>query len=1402
MDLAELGFKIDTSGIKKAADDLDKMGRESRRATDELTKMGASSESVSRRAVSGAGGMGRAMTSLIAIVMAAAAAIAYATSKTLDFAKTLNNATAALNTNSEALQIWMRGAQSLGIEGDKMRDIFKDINDKLGELSLTGSGEAKDAFDALGLKIRDFQGLKADQSLLKIGEAMRQSSLTGAQKTTVLEMLADDLSLLMPLLTDGGKKLKDINDLAVRSGALINQRDLSTLNSVNIELSKISTAWDGLVNETGIAGAELFSSLGISSAITDSIIGFKNSILSLKKEASFISNVWSDASKQIASSFPLLGEYTDKYFSALSDISSDYADFIRKFYTYLPIWAKAAFDATYSFAGSTFKRIGAGMDLFRYGWTRLMSGIVSLSASAFKLLTNGMTNLVSGVLDSIATSIKATSDALSNIPGMEDLSQKLGGVSDVMRGVAQSAITLNDDVYNSLQSTSKALDDTANSYKDSAELALKQADAMGMAGMAALTSAAAYQANAEKLRENSLASHALATGYDVAAAAAAQATGAANVFIKTTYELKKAEQGRYDTLKSVTEEIATQRVRLLAGDHAAQYMTESLSKLSRAEAEAAGKARQYNTYLEERDRLNMELDKLGAGIDKTYAIDLKVKGLDKPFSVDQATINLTNSLIREQDRYTKAVEDSAKAVDQWIKKLQDVADSAANATRHQFTAQTSTAPAPASINSAPAPTATNAVLATQSSPQIKPTAIDYPALTKSFKDATAPFLQYIQAASHATGVDAALIRAVIQQETGYLRDPNRMARAVSPKGAGGVSQFLVATGQRYGISSAERFDPEKAIMAEAKYLRDLLKMFNGNVKLVAAGYNAGEGAVKRYGTVPPYKETKKYAKNVSEYFEIFKGAKGAVSNIKNDIDSATKSISASKQPSSDLSANINNAAQGSSVLNKAAESLLNPLDGAQKAAMGIGVDMGGVQQAMIALNPLAGGFAGSITNAANTPLAKPIYDANGQLIKAFGTIDAVTKQYVNMGKSSAALVDDNGAISTQLITIQQEQEKYNSLLMTAGGELNKQYTDAQKNELITKNHTLEYLKLVKSAEDRNAELSNSPAIYRAIQLEQLKLSKQEQASILTLERRGELMAEQKRLTEESLIIAAAGNKRKEYEQGLRQTGWYSESDIGKNGMDYAANAAARLAQETRLATIEAQKGKEAFRAWELQNIEGFSPSMVGVQLSLEKAQQQAERFREVYDSVMSKTEEALLSTIMTGKGDWSGLINYMIEEAMRLYVIKPLLNGLFGGGSNSGGLGGVLSMVFGGGRATGGAVSAGQIYEINERGTPELYTAGGRQYLMPTQNGNVQALNTAPQTGVNPMKSTAPVQVNVKHEVINNTQAQVKTESQDDGRGNITIKTIIENVESGIAERMSLGKGLAPMLDRRYMRAR
>lgn len=106
------------------------------------------------------------------------------------------------------------------------------------------------------------------------------------------------------------------------------------------------------------------------------------------------------------------------------------------------------------------------------------------------------------------------------------------------------------------------------------------------------------------------------------------------------------------------------------------------------------------------------------------------------------------------------------------------------------------------------------------------------------------------------GVDPNLVFAVMRQESGFK------TRAVSHKGASGLMQLMPGTARRFGVTNI--FDPAQNIDAGTKYLRLLLDMFNGDVKLALAGYNAGENAVINSGyQIPRYRETQNYVKSIS-----------------------------------------------------------------------------------------------------------------------------------------------------------------------------------------------------------------------------------------------------------------------------------------------------------------------------------------------------------------------------------------------------------------------------------------------------------------------------------------------------------------------------------------------------------
>lgn len=126
-----------------------------------------------------------------------------------------------------------------------------------------------------------------------------------------------------------------------------------------------------------------------------------------------------------------------------------------------------------------------------------------------------------------------------------------------------------------------------------------------------------------------------------------------------------------------------------------------------------------------------------------------------------------------------------------------------------------------------------------------------------------PFEERVIEVAIREGLDPALVLAVVEAESG------QEANAVSPKGAVGLMQVLPETAAEIGYPDAA--DPARNLEAGCRYLAVLLESFGGDVELALAGYNAGPGAVRRWGTVPPYRETRTFIARVAAEYERLTG---------------------------------------------------------------------------------------------------------------------------------------------------------------------------------------------------------------------------------------------------------------------------------------------------------------------------------------------------------------------------------------------------------------------------------------------------------------------------------------------------------------------------------------------------
>lgn len=156
---------------------------------------------------------------------------------------------------------------------------------------------------------------------------------------------------------------------------------------------------------------------------------------------------------------------------------------------------------------------------------------------------------------------------------------------------------------------------------------------------------------------------------------------------------------------------------------------------------------------------------------------------------------------------------------------------------------------------------------------LKPTVLVYDSLATATTNAgsalhgyttgSAQIDGYLIDAGTRNGIDPLLLYSIMHQESSFK------AHAISPKGARGLMQLMPGTAMRYGVTNI--YDPRQNIEGGARYVRFLLDRFDGDVNLTLAGYNAGEGAVEKYGwRIPPYAETQEYVRRISRRYSLLR----------------------------------------------------------------------------------------------------------------------------------------------------------------------------------------------------------------------------------------------------------------------------------------------------------------------------------------------------------------------------------------------------------------------------------------------------------------------------------------------------------------------------------------------------
>ncbi len=190
-------------------------------------------------------GIGAAIAGVPAIVTGLVASSASA-------AKEISNLSNLAGLNTTEFQKYAAAAATVGIQQDKLSDIFKDTNDKIGDFLATGGGELKNFFDTVapqvGVTADQFRNLNSADALQLYVSSLQKANVSQAQMTFFMEAIADEATALVPLLANGGEKFKELGDAAEAAGAILSFKTIAVSKEFSAELVEMQQGLIGVKN--------------------------------------------------------------------------------------------------------------------------------------------------------------------------------------------------------------------------------------------------------------------------------------------------------------------------------------------------------------------------------------------------------------------------------------------------------------------------------------------------------------------------------------------------------------------------------------------------------------------------------------------------------------------------------------------------------------------------------------------------------------------------------------------------------------------------------------------------------------------------------------------------------------------------------------------------------------------------------------------------------------------------------------------------------------------------------------------------------------------------------------------------------------------------------------------------
>ncbi|RJL13689.1 hypothetical protein C9E82_13360 [Paracoccus siganidrum] len=371
---------------------------------------------------------------------AATVALAGLSVSAINTAGEIRNLSRVANATPEEFQGWAAGARSVGIEQEKLADILKDVNDRVGDFISTGGGPMKDFFEVVAPKVGvtadQFRKLSGPQALQLYVDTLEKANLNQQDFTFYLEAMASDTTALLPLLRNGGKQMQEYADRAAALGGVMSNQTVKSLASMKTALSEVGTVMRGVRNDLGAAFAPMIEALakafvslmtrgsglrmmfdGIAAAVRV-VANFLSSLITIISSA--VSGIWNlvRSAAQAVNEFTGLGE-TFRTVIANSPIGMMYR---------MVTGFAALIRATGSFGGALSALKGVALEV----WDRMKMGAALMSESiglAALAIETAFTKAFAWILRKFADLTSAIAD------GINSLFEKVGMTSPGLTGI-------------------------------------------------------------------------------------------------------------------------------------------------------------------------------------------------------------------------------------------------------------------------------------------------------------------------------------------------------------------------------------------------------------------------------------------------------------------------------------------------------------------------------------------------------------------------------------------------------------------------------------------------------------------------------------------------------------------------------------------------------------------------------------------------------------------------------------------------------------------------------------------------------------------------------------------------------------------------------------------------------